>query len=137
MAGDTDSFLQGKLSCLKGYLRQKLSQGPSPQNLGRRDNNTPEIHLFWKNQEPLLFGSFMEMKGSVWVSPLLNHNRRRKNVDGQGSQFIALKDKTCFVFCILKETKEGEKASNLVLLIALLFENLFGNIWACSCKLPF
>lgn len=56
---------------------------------------------------------------------------------GQDSGFIILQDKTCFRFCILKETKEGKKASNPVPLIALLFENLFGNIWACSCKLPF
>lgn len=56
---------------------------------------------------------------------------------GRGFRFIILQDKTCFRFCILKETKERKKASNPVPLIALLFENLFGNIWACSCKLPF
>lgn len=68
MAGNVASFLPDKLSCLKGYLRQKLSQAASPHNLGRRVHNS-EIHLCWKNQEPLLFRSFAETEGIVWVSP--------------------------------------------------------------------
>lgn len=82
----------------------------------------------------LAWGRMFYPKSSIGVSPALSRTptgvRARM---GRGFQFIILKDETCSRFCPIRETKRPRQA---VPLIALLFDNLFGNIWACSCKLP-
>lgn len=90
-----------------------------------------------------------DAKGTVGVSPgaLRDRDCRREDVDGAGPQLLTPEEETRCIFCVIKETNGGWGGSgdgaggggslaNPVLLIALLFDNLFGNIWACSYKLP-